>query len=117
MGGHPSGIMASPEQASATPRPPSKAGAVDVSTEAACLFALAIAVDEAPAEEAPEELPGDSIGPYQLVEKLGEGGFGIVWKAEQSRPIRRQVAVKVLRPGMDSRAVLHRFRAEQRALE
>ncbi len=60
---------------------------------------------------------GDVIGPYTLVKKLGEGGFGIVWEAEQSRPIRRTVAIKVIRPGMDSLAVLSRFRAERRALE
>ncbi|MEN3943172.1 serine/threonine-protein kinase [Prosthecobacter sp. SYSU 5D2] len=63
------------------------------------------------------EQPGDVIGPYTLGEKLGEGGFGIVWQAEQSEPIRRSVAMKVIRPGMDSLAVLARFRAERRALE
>lgn len=63
------------------------------------------------------EQPGDVIGSYTLVKKLGEGGFGIVWEAEQSYPIRRTVAIKVIRPGMDSLAVLSRFRAERRALE
>jgi serine/threonine protein kinase len=63
------------------------------------------------------EQSGDVIGPYTLGEKLGEGGFGIVWQAEQREPIRRTVAMKVIRPGMDSIAVLSRFRAERRALE
>lgn len=60
---------------------------------------------------------GDVVGPYTLGTKLGEGGFGIVWQAEQQEPIRRTVALKVIRPGMDSLAVLARFRAERRALE
>jgi serine/threonine protein kinase len=63
------------------------------------------------------EQAGDIIGPYTLIKKLGEGGFGIVWLADQTKPIRRKVAVKVIRPGMDSLAVLSRFRAERRALE
>lgn len=67
--------------------------------------------------EAQVEQAGDVVGSYTLVKRLGEGGFGIVWQAEQSRPIRRTVALKVIRPGMDSLAVLSRFRAERRALE
>ncbi len=57
-----------------------------------------------------------SIGPYRLVEKLGEGGFGEVFAAEQTEPVRRRVAVKILKAGMDSRAVLSRFEAERHAL-
>jgi serine/threonine-protein kinase len=60
--------------------------------------------------------PGDEIGPYKLLRVLGEGGGGIVYLAEQSQPIRRQVALKVVKPGMDSRQVLARFEAEQQAL-
>lgn len=63
------------------------------------------------------EQAGDEIGPYRLTGRLGEGGFGIVWEAEQLQPIRRRVALKVIRPGMDSQSVLARFRAERRALE
>lgn len=63
------------------------------------------------------EQAGDEIGCYTLVKKIGEGGFGIVWQADQTQPIRRTVAMKVIRPGMDSLAVLSRFRAERRALE
>lgn len=55
-------------------------------------------------------------GRYRLVEKLGEGGWGTVFRAEQSEPVRREVAVKVLKAGMDTRAVVTRFRAEQQAL-
>ncbi|TDU64316.1 non-specific serine/threonine protein kinase/serine/threonine-protein kinase [Prosthecobacter fusiformis] len=63
------------------------------------------------------EQTGDIIGSYTLEKKLGEGGFGIVWQAVQTEPIRRTVALKVIRPGMDSLAVLSRFRTERRALE
>lgn len=60
--------------------------------------------------------PGATIGAYKLLERLGEGGFGVVYAAEQSSPIRRRVAVKVIKEGMDSRAVVARFEAERQAL-
>ncbi|MDZ4286310.1 MAG: serine/threonine-protein kinase [Prosthecobacter sp.] len=84
---------------------------------AARLFGLALEEDAVSQEPPWEPSAGDLIGNYHLIKKLGEGGFGIVWQAEQSQPIRRQVAVKVVRPGMDSRAVLQRFQLEKRALE
>ncbi|MBN1505365.1 MAG: protein kinase [Sedimentisphaerales bacterium] len=59
---------------------------------------------------------GRTIGHYRLLQVLGEGGFGIVYLAEQQRPIRRRVAFKILKPGMDSRQVVTRFEAEQQAL-
>ena len=62
-----------------------------------------------------EEL-GDRIGNYDLIEEIGEGGFGIVYRAEQRRPMRRLVALKVLKPGMDSKQILGRFEAERQAL-
>jgi len=55
-------------------------------------------------------------GRYKLLEPIGEGGMGTVWLAEQTHPIRRQVAVKLIKPGMDSQTVLARFEAERRAL-
>lgn len=58
----------------------------------------------------------ESIGPYRIEQKLGEGGFGVVYRAQQSSPIDRRVALKVIKPGMDSEAVLRRFDAERRAL-
>ena len=58
----------------------------------------------------------DRIGRYELLQKIGEGGMGIVFMAEQKHPVRRKVAVKVIRPGMNSRQVLARFEAEQQAL-
>ena len=59
---------------------------------------------------------GDRIGRYKLLSVLGEGGMGIVYLAEQQQPIRRQVALKVIKPGMDSKRVLMRFEAERQAL-
>jgi serine/threonine protein kinase len=60
--------------------------------------------------------PGAVIGPYKLLEQIGEGGFGVVFMAEQQRPVRRKVALKVLKPGMDSGHVIARFEAERQAL-
>jgi serine/threonine protein kinase/Tfp pilus assembly protein PilF len=59
---------------------------------------------------------GDHIGRYKLLEKIGEGGCGVVYLAEQEDPVKRQVALKVIRPGMDSKQVLARFEAERQAL-
>jgi tetratricopeptide (TPR) repeat protein/serine/threonine protein kinase len=62
------------------------------------------------------EAPGMVIGPYKLLEQIGEGGFGVVFMAEQQEPIRRKVALKVIKPGMDTRQVIARFDAERQAL-
>ncbi len=62
------------------------------------------------------EKPGDRIGRYKLREKIGEGGCGVVYVAEQEQPIRRRVALKVIRLGMDTKAVIARFEAERQAL-
>ncbi len=68
------------------------------------------------AAPAPAEAPAVSIGRYTLLEKIGEGGFGEVWMAEQREPVRRRVALKFIKPGMDSREVIARFQAERQAL-
>jgi serine/threonine protein kinase/Tfp pilus assembly protein PilF len=62
------------------------------------------------------EIPGAVIGPYKLLEQIGEGGFGVVWMAEQQEPVRRLVALKVIKAGMDSAQVIARFEAERQAL-
>ncbi len=62
------------------------------------------------------ESPGSVIGPYKLLEQIGEGGFGVVFVAEQMQPVRRKVALKILKPGMDSRPIVARFEAERQAL-
>jgi serine/threonine protein kinase/tetratricopeptide (TPR) repeat protein len=69
-------------------------------------------VDEAPIAER----PGSRVGPYKLMEQIGEGGFGLVFVAEQTEPVKRKVALKVIKPGMDSRQVIARFEAERQAL-
>ena len=62
------------------------------------------------------EKAGMQIGPYKLREQLGEGGMGVVWAAEQKRPLHRRVALKVIKPGMDTSQVIARFEAEREAL-
>jgi serine/threonine protein kinase/tetratricopeptide (TPR) repeat protein len=62
------------------------------------------------------ERPGTVIGPYKLMEQIGEGGMGLVFVAEQQQPLRRRVALKVIKPGMDTRQVVARFEAERQAL-
>ena len=69
-------------------------------------------VDVAP----PTERVGEIIGRYKLLERIGEGGFGVVYMAEQQHPIRRKVALKVIKPGVDTRQVIARFEAERQAL-
>ncbi len=62
------------------------------------------------------EKPGDRIGHYKLLEQIGEGGFGVVYMAEQEEPVRRRVALKIIKLGMDTRRVVARFEAERQAL-
>jgi serine/threonine protein kinase/tetratricopeptide (TPR) repeat protein len=64
----------------------------------------------------PAPLESKSIGPYRLIRKLGEGGMGQVWLAEQAVPVRRQVALKLIRTGIDDQAVLQRFQSERQSL-
>ena len=62
------------------------------------------------------ERPGETIGRYKLLEEIGEGGMGVVYMAEQQEPVRRKVALKIIKPGMDTRQVIARFEAERQAL-
>lgn len=62
------------------------------------------------------ERPGSQIGRFKLLEQIGEGGFGVVFMAEQTEPVRRIVALKIIKPGMDTRQVIARFEAERQAL-
>jgi len=64
----------------------------------------------------PTEKAGDRIGRYKLLEQIGEGGFGVVWMAEQEEPVRRRVALKIIKLGMDTKEVVARFEAERQAL-
>jgi len=76
----------------------------------------ALASDQTTIFQPLTEGPGTVIGSYKLLEQIGEGGFGVVFLAEQQEPIRRKVALKVLKPGMDTRHVIARFEAERQAL-
>jgi serine/threonine protein kinase len=69
-------------------------------------------VDDQPLAEG----PGTRIGPYKLLQQIGEGGMGVVYMAEQEHPVRRRVAFKIIKPGMDSKQVIARFEAERQAL-
>jgi len=62
------------------------------------------------------EKPGDRIGRYKLLQQIGEGGAGVVFMAEQEEPVRRRVALKIIKPGMDTKSVIARFEAERQAL-
>ena len=73
-------------------------------------------IDKATAEGPITEKPGAEIGPYKLLEQIGEGGMGLVFHADQLRPMRRRVALKIIKPGMDSKQVIARFEAERQAL-
>ena len=85
-----------------------------------CLFSSVASrkKTEAPPEDSssPKTKTGGRIGPYKLLEQIGEGGMGLVWRAEQEEPVRRRVALKVIKQGLDSRQVLARFEAERQAL-
>ncbi|MHC4497250.1 MAG: protein kinase domain-containing protein, partial [Planctomycetota bacterium] len=68
--------------------------------------------DDSPISEG----PGSTVGRYKLLEKVGEGGFGAVWAAEQKKPVKRRVALKIIKLGMDTKQVVARFEAERQAL-
>ena len=64
-------------------------------------------------EDAPDEAVGQTLGRYKLLERVGEGGCGVVYVAEQTEPVRRRVALKVIKLGMDTKQVVARFEAER----
>src|ERR1044072_1178594 len=73
-------------------------------------------ISEERAKIAVGEKPGDRVGRYKLLQQIGEGGYGVVFVAEQEEPIRRRVALKIVKPGMDTKNVIARFEAERQAL-
>jgi serine/threonine protein kinase/tetratricopeptide (TPR) repeat protein len=73
-------------------------------------------VDSSQCHVSQVESPGAVIGPYKLLEQIGEGGMGVVYTAEQAQPVRRKVALKIIKPGMDTKQVIARFEAERQAL-
>ncbi len=78
--------------------------------------ALAIGDPSPTLDQQSVERPGTRIGPYKLLEKIGEGGMGVVYLAEQQEPVARRVALKIIKPGMDTQQVIARFEAERQAL-
>jgi serine/threonine protein kinase/WD40 repeat protein len=89
-------------------------GLLDSSTNDAGSITAAVGppLDHTPLAEG----PGSRIGPYKLLQLIGEGGMGVVYMAEQTEPVRRRVALKIIKPGMDTRQVVARFEAERQAL-
>jgi serine/threonine protein kinase len=83
--------------------------------ESQCVFLDSPVCATAVASSALEK-PGDTIGRYKLLEQIGEGGCGVVYVAEQTEPVRRRVALKIIKLGMDTRSVIARFEAERQAL-
>jgi eukaryotic-like serine/threonine-protein kinase len=83
----------------------------DLPSSEVMVEALKAALDAASAE-----VLGTKIGPYKLLQEIGRGGFGVVWMAEQEEPIRRRVALKIIKAGMDTKEVIARFEAERQAL-
>ena len=81
-----------------------------------CALRGALELPDEPSQAAVTEKAGDRIGRYKLLEKIGEGGYGIVYMATQAEPIRRRVALKIVKLGMDTRQVIARFDAERQAL-
>ncbi len=81
-------------------------------TPPSAIVAIASPTIELPAHEK----PGTQIGPYKLLQQIGEGGMGVVYMAEQTQPVQRKVALKVIKPGMDSHQIIARFEAERQAL-
>lgn len=78
---------------------------------------LATANDQTEIHQPISEGPGSVVGPYKLLQQLGEAGMGVVYMSEQEKPVRRKVALKIIKPGMDSSQVLARFEAERQAAD
>jgi eukaryotic-like serine/threonine-protein kinase len=89
---------------------------LDQPTDAALLRALQGEVGEALGSTGAADPPADAVPPYRLVRRIGEGGMGIVYEAEQETPVRRKVALKLIRGGLDTRQVIARFESERQAL-
>ncbi len=113
------GLLAAPAQAGGSsvqdsdcPAPAPNSG----QTGAVAAAAAGLALPETAASVPVTEGPGTQLGPYKLLQRIGEGGFGVVYMAEQEKPVRRLVALKIIKLGMDTRSVIARFEQERQAL-
>src|SRR5262245_40761880 len=79
-------------------------------------IALPAEANIGPTDQPTADDPATIIGPYKLLQQIGEGGMGTVWMAQQTEPVKRLVAVKLIKAGMDTRQVVARFEAERQAL-
>ncbi|MHB9066807.1 MAG: serine/threonine-protein kinase [Pirellulaceae bacterium] len=84
--------------------------------QAGSFMARPVMEPQANRDQPSPEKPGTQIGPYKLLQEIGQGGMGVVYMAEQHEPVRRKVALKIIKPGMDTRQVIARFEAEKQAL-
>src|SRR5258705_2987430 len=84
--------------------------------EAGSFMAAPSPISAAPAAAASSEGSGSQIARYKLLEQIGEGGMGTIWMAEQREPVRRRVALKIIKLGMDTKQVIARFEVERQAL-
>ena len=110
-------VEAHPELMPELERELEKLRRVESARRAAGAESLASAMESSTAWAAPiQELAGSRIGPYKLLQLIGEGGFGSVFMAEQQHPVTRKVALKIIKLGMDTRSVIARFEAERQAL-
>jgi hypothetical protein len=100
----------------ATRSVPVSVGAPPADHEATEAFGPDPAAADGAAPRPIAEGPGTRIGPYKLLQQIGEGGMGVVYLAEQEHPVRRKVALKIIKPGMDTAQVVARFEAERQAL-
>ncbi|MFM7806704.1 MAG: protein kinase domain-containing protein, partial [Planctomycetota bacterium] len=95
---------------------PDPTRASDGSDEAQATPKGASGIPQASGREEATDKAGDQVGAYKLISKLGEGGFGTVWLAERRQPFLQQVALKIVKLGMDSKSVVARFEQERQAL-
>jgi tetratricopeptide (TPR) repeat protein len=107
------GFLQSPALAGEVEGGAARRGAAAAAAAAAAPGGEPITVD---ADRAPAEHPGAHVGRYRLLQEIGHGGFGSVWMAEQREPVKRNVALKIIKLGMDTRQVIARFEAERQAL-
>jgi serine/threonine protein kinase len=91
-------------------------GLLEANDEAGSFMEMATAEHAGPADATATHRPGETIGRYKLLQVIGEGGFGEVWMADQREPVKRRVALKVIKLGMDTKQVIARFEAERQAL-